>query len=70
MWVGLVGVEEDCEGTVYLHHDSAISIIDRDLKAATVLVDDQMNIKISDFGMMRIINGNQTQLNTKIIVVI
>lgn len=56
-------IEGIVQGLLYLHKYSRLRVVHRDLKASNILLDENMNPKISDFGLARIVTG-ESERNT------
>jgi serine/threonine protein kinase len=51
---------------MYLHEESIIKIVHRDIKTSNVLLDKELNAKISDFGLAKLNEDDDTHISTRI----
>ncbi|KAG5223949.1 receptor protein kinase [Salix suchowensis] len=53
------------KGLVFLHEESTLKIVHRDIKGTNILLDKDMNAKISDFGMAKLDDEDNTHIDTR-----
>ncbi|KAK2458412.1 putative receptor protein kinase [Trifolium repens] len=61
-------IRDIARGLLYLHEDSRLQIVHRDLKTSNILIVEELNPKITDFGIARLFDANQTHGMTKTLV--
>ncbi|KAM7482140.1 hypothetical protein LguiB_006723 [Lonicera macranthoides] len=61
-------IEGIAQGLLYLHKYSRLRVVHRDLKASNILLDENMNPKISDFGMAKMFQQHESHEFSKRIV--
>jgi serine/threonine protein kinase len=54
------------EGLVYLHEESKLRIIHRDIKLSNIMLDEDLEPKIADFGLARLFPEDKTHVSTVI----
>uniref|UniRef100_A0A3N7GC00 non-specific serine/threonine protein kinase n=1 Tax=Populus trichocarpa TaxID=3694 RepID=A0A3N7GC00_POPTR len=54
------------KGLAFLHEESTLKIVHRDIKTTNVLLDGNMNVKISDFGMAKLDEEDDTHISTRV----
>nr|GME07050.1 probable leucine-rich repeat receptor-like serine/threonine-protein kinase At3g14840 [Ipomoea batatas] len=55
------------KGLAFLHEESAVKVVHRDIKATNVLLDKELNPKISDFGLAKLEDDGNTYVSTRVV---
>uniref|UniRef100_A0A0E0QZN6 non-specific serine/threonine protein kinase n=1 Tax=Oryza rufipogon TaxID=4529 RepID=A0A0E0QZN6_ORYRU len=58
---------DTARGLKYLHEESEIKIIFRDLKPSNILIDENWNAKLSDFGLARLVSQDGSHVSTAVV---
>ncbi|XP_035835635.1 probable LRR receptor-like serine/threonine-protein kinase At1g56140 isoform X2 [Helianthus annuus] len=53
-------------GLAYLHEESRMRVVHRDIKASNILLDSELNPKISDFGLAKLYDDKKTHMSTRV----
>ncbi|XP_057860034.2 probable LRR receptor-like serine/threonine-protein kinase At1g56130 isoform X2 [Cryptomeria japonica] len=53
-------------GLAYLHEESSVRIVHRDIKASNILLDNSLNPKIADFGLAKLFDETRTHISTRV----
>ena len=53
-------------GLAFLHEESAIRIVHRDIKGTNVLLDKDLSAKISDIGLAKLKEEENTHFSTRV----
>ena len=54
------------KGLAYLHEESRLRIVHRDVKASNILLDVDLILKISDFSLAKLYDDKKTHISTRV----
>ncbi|XP_011648882.1 probable receptor-like protein kinase At2g42960 isoform X2 [Cucumis sativus] len=54
------------KGIAYLHEAIEPKVVHRDIKASNILIDENFNAKVSDFGLAKLMDANKTHVTTRV----
>lgn len=52
------------KGLAYLHHDCSPRIIHRDIKSSNILLDGNLEARVSDFGLAKLLEDEESHITT------
>ncbi|KAI7731219.1 hypothetical protein M8C21_002675, partial [Ambrosia artemisiifolia] len=55
------------KGLAFLHEETALKMVHRDIKASNILLDTDLTPKISDFGLAKLNDKDKTHISTKVV---
>lgn len=52
------------KGLAYLHHDCSPRIIHRDIKSSNILLDGNLEARVADFGLAKLLEDEESHITT------
>lgn len=50
----------------YLHEAIEPKVVHRDIKSSNILIDDEFNAKVSDFGLAKLLGSGESHITTRV----
>lgn len=50
----------------YLHESIEPKVVHRDIKSSNILIDDEFNAKVSDFGLAKLLDSGESHITTRV----
>jgi serine/threonine protein kinase len=54
------------QALAYLHEAIEPKVVHRDIKASNILIDDEFNAKLSDFGLAKLLDSGESHITTRV----
>lgn len=55
-----------CRRLAYLHEAVEPKVVHRDIKSSNILIDEEYNAKVSDFGLAKLLGSGESHITTRV----